>query len=224
MKNKSFYAIIVLVWCISSCKKDFISLTPQTQLSSATYFKTADQFQQALTGVYQALRGWAEPSSWLMGETRSDNTRYDYNPLIATVAGLERQSVADWTDDAYNSTTKTKYTSDYTGIERANIILDQIANAKIDSTIKNTITGESEVLRAFFYFDLVQFYGGVPLNVHTVSNPSQAFLPRSPVEDVYAQIITDLKDAITKLPQKVTFSQTGHVTIGTAETLLANVY
>ncbi|MES1250239.1 MAG: RagB/SusD family nutrient uptake outer membrane protein, partial [Chitinophaga rupis] len=57
-----------------------------------------------------------------------------------------------------------------------------------------------------------------------VASPSQAFLSRAPVADIYAAIIADLTDAITKLPPKLTFPQSGRVTIGTAETLLANVY
>nr|WP_259065153.1 RagB/SusD family nutrient uptake outer membrane protein [Mucilaginibacter sp. X4EP1] len=224
MKNKILYTIVILGVCIVSCKKDFISLAPPTQLNTTTYFKTADQFNQALIGVYQVLRGWAEPTSWLMGESRTDNSRYDFNPADRAVAVVERENVDDWVDDANNSTTKTKYTSDYVGIERANTILDQIGSANIDAATKNSVTGESEVLRAFFYFDLVQFYGAVPLNLHTVTSPSEAFLPRSSVTNVYAAIVSDLTDAIQKLPKTVSFPQNGHVTIGTAETLLANVY
>jgi tetratricopeptide (TPR) repeat protein len=201
-----------------------LELSPPTQLNTATFYKTANDFQQALIGVYPWLRSWASPTSWLMGESRSDNTRYDFNTQNRAVAILERENVDDWMDDANNSTTKTKYVADYAGIERANMILDQIGKAAIDSVTRNNVTGETEVLRAFFYFDLVQFYGGVPLNLHTVASPSQAFMTRATVDDVYAAIIADLKDAITRLPRQITFPGSGRATIGTAEMLLANVY
>lgn len=224
MKRNYIFSIFLVALCAASCKKSFLELNPPTQLNTETFYKTASDFQQALIGVYPWLRSWAEPTSWLMGESRSDNSRYDVNLQNRAVAILERENVADWMDDANNSTTKTKYVADYAGIERANMILDQIGAADIDSLDKNNVTGEAEVLRAFFYFDLVQFYGGVPLNLHMVASPSQAFLTRASVADVYAAIIADLKDAITKLPQKLTFPQSGRTTIGTAEMLLANVY
>ncbi|HWB91606.1 MAG TPA: RagB/SusD family nutrient uptake outer membrane protein, partial [Puia sp.] len=224
MKRNYIFSILLAAICAASCKKSFLQLNPPTQLNTATFYKTAGDFQQALIGVYPWLRSWAEPTSWLMGESRSDNSRYDVNLQNRAVAILERENVADWMDDANNSTTRTKYIADYAGIERANMILDQIGAAGIDSLDKNNVTGEAEVLRAFFYFDLVQFYGGVPLNLHMVTSPSQAFLTRASVADVYAAIIADLKDAIIRLPQKLTFPQSGRATIGTAEMLLANVY
>lgn len=224
MKRTYIFGLLLAALCAVSCQKSFLELSPPDKLNTATFYKTASDFQQALIGVYPWLRSWAEPTSWLMGEQRSDNSRYDFNTQNRAVAILERENVADWADDANNSTTKGKYVADYAGIERANLILDQIGSANIDSATRSNVTGEAEVLRAFFYFDLVQFYGGVPLNLHSVASPSQAFLTRASVSDVYAAIITDLKDAITKLPAKVTFPGSGRVTIGTAKMLLANVY
>lgn len=224
MKNKFVYIIGILSLCVVSCDKNFIKLAPPTQQNANTFYKTATDFQEALLGVYQALRGWADPTSWLMGEMRSDNARYNPIPTSAAIAIEYRQNVADWVDDKNNTVTASKYFNDYIGIERANIILDQIANAGFDAADKNNITGQTEVLRAFFYFDLVQFYGAVPLNLHTVSAPAEAFLPRSPADSVYSAIISDLTDAITKLPPAVTFPQTGYASIGTAKMLLANVY
>jgi len=223
---KKIFSLIIFSMLINmaSCKKDYLNLTPPTQLTTANFFTNADQFQQALIGTYQSLRDWANPGSWLMGESRTDNTRYDFNPANRAVAILERENIVDWTNDAVNTQTKSKYTADYVGIERANIILDQIDKANIDAATKNSIAGEAEVLRAFFYFDLVQFFGAVPLNLHQITSPAEAFFPRSPVADVYAVIVSDLTDAIKRLPATVTFPQSGRVTIGTAKMLLANVY
>ncbi|GAB3917122.1 RagB/SusD family nutrient uptake outer membrane protein [Mucilaginibacter boryungensis] len=224
MKKIAYLLIFSMFISMVSCKKDYLALTSPTQLTTDNFYQTTDQFQQALIATYQSLRGWADPGSWLMGESRSDNTRYDFNPANRAVAILEREGIVDWTNDATNTQTKSKYTADYAGIERANIILDQIGKANIDAATKNTIIGETETLRAFFYFDLVQFFGSVPLNLHQVTGPSDTFLPRSAVADVYAVIVNDLADAIKKLPTTITFPQSGRVTVGTAKMLLANVY
>ena len=153
MKHKYIFSILLVALGAASCQKSFLQLSPPTQLNTATFYKTANDFQQALIGVYPWLRQWAEPTSWLMGESRSDNTRYDFNTQNRAVVVLERENADDWVDDANNSTTATKYVSDYAGIERANIILDQIVTASIDTSLdKNNVTGEAEVLRAFFLF------------------------------------------------------------------------
>jgi starch-binding outer membrane protein, SusD/RagB family len=224
MKKVFLYIIPLLLLISGACRKNFLTLSPPTQENAATFYTTANDFQEALVGVYQALRGWADPASWLMGEERTDNTRYDPNPADRGIAITDRENVADWLDVSTNSVTNAKYINDYTGIERANIILDRITAANIDSADKKSVIGETSVLRAFFYFDLVQFYGAVPLNLHTVSSPDQAFLPRTAADSVYATIISDLQTAIANLPATVTFPQTGRVSIGTAKTLLANVY
>ncbi|UOE47256.1 RagB/SusD family nutrient uptake outer membrane protein [Mucilaginibacter sp. SMC90] len=225
MRNRITYITLLLIGLgFVSCKKSFIALTSKTELNTANYFKTSDEFQQALVGVYQALRGWAQPTSWLMGEARTDNSRYVINPANRGISNVYMENINDWVDDSFNSFTESKYTNDYIGIQRANIILDQIANANIDAATKNSVTGEAETLRAFFYFDLVQYYGAVPLNLHTVTSPADAFLTRAEPNAVYTAIINDLTDAIKKLPAKITFPQSGRATIGTAQTLLANVY
>jgi len=71
---------------------------------------------------------------------------------------------------------------------------------------------EALFLRAFYYYDLVQHYGGVPLQLVEVTDVAGAFLPRSSADDVYAQIIKDLDSAIPLLPVAKTFPQSGKAT------------
>lgn len=208
---------------LASCSKDFVNLSPETQVNTNNFFKTPDQYWQAVTGVYQALRGNVSPSGWLMGEMRSDNTHYEYNVSNRGVAIVQREYIANFLDDASDDQTKAKYVSDYVGISRANTILDRAEASSLSAGAKDSIIGETEVLRAFFYFDLVQYYGKVPLNLHEIANPSQAFALRSSVDSVYTAIVADLTDAIKRLPPP-TFPQNGHVSLGTAKTMLANVY
>lgn len=224
MKNKILYIFLTLSLSISSCSKDFLDLAPENQLNTKTYFQTEDEFNQALIGAYSALRGYAGTHGWLMGEMRSDNTTYEFFPQNRGVAIVQKENVAEFLEDALNAQTPGKYYAAYECIARTNLILDRIGDATFAAASKNAIEAESKFLRAFFYFDLVQFYGGVPLLLHQVTNAEQALIPRAPVADIYAQIVADLTDAIAKLPPTVTFPQSGRVTIGAAKTMLANVY
>lgn len=222
---------MALLLCTASCSKDFIDLAPENQLNTKDYFKTEEEFQQALIGAYSALRGYAPFASnpnnpshgYLMGEMRSDNTTYEFFPQNRGVVITDKENVAEFLDDARNGQTPGKYYAAYECITRANLILDRIDDANFGTASKNSITAEAKFLRAFFYFDLAQFYGGVPLILHQITNAEQALVPRSSLADVYAQINSDLTDAISKLPATITFPQTGRVTIGAAKTLLANV-
>jgi len=89
---------------------------------------------------------------------------------------------------------------------------------------KKRISGETLFLRAFFYFDLVTHYGGVPLYIEEVVSEQTAYLPRSSEDEIYTQIIEDLQNAITMLPVAATFPSTGRASQGAAKMLLARAY
>ena len=222
--TKNFIYLIFLIALLSSCKREFLTLYPEGNLNEGIFYKSTQDFQQAVTGAYVPLRDIAN-NAYFMDEVRSDNTHYDYNQKDRGNAAVE--NLVDFLDDANNAITINRYQADYNGVSRTNVILDRLA--KIDFTMtdsaKNIIMGEAKALRAHYYFDLVRTYGGVPLSLHEVIGPSTAFVVRATSEEVYTQIIADLTDAINLL-KAPTFAaaQTGHVTKGSASAELAMVY
>lgn len=112
----------------------------------------------------------------------------------------------------------------YRGIERANLLfenIDRVTGWK-DNQQKNQILGEAYYLRAMFYFELMQVYGEVPLMLTTEA----LNLPKSPADEVYAQITSDLKKAIELMDDKTKYDieQAGHATKWSAEALMARVF
>jgi hypothetical protein len=97
------------------------------------------------------------------------------------------------------------------------------ASTGISAALKNQLIGECEVMRAFYYFNLVNLWGGVPLETTTSYQVNES-LPRASIQAVYTQIIADLKDAQTKL--NAVYPSTGRArpNIYTASALLAKVY
>lgn len=90
---------------------------------------------------------------------------------------------------------------------------------------KNAVKAEALFLRAYYYYDLVQHWGGVPLILEEVQNEADAFKAKSSAEEVYNQIITDLTEAITLgLPVPSKFPQSGRATMGAAKMLRAYAY
>jgi tetratricopeptide (TPR) repeat protein len=86
--------------------------------------------------------------------------------------------------------------------------------------------GEAYFLRAHYYFILARYFGDVPLVTKPLSSDDDLFPARNPVSDIYDLIISDLKNAITLLPQKSTYSQKdmGRASKGAAYGILAKVY
>ena len=223
MKTKIIYTAALILMILASCKKDFLNLTPDSEANAEDFYKTAEQFQQAVNGVYEPLRATVGESGFIMGEMRSDNTHYDYYAPDRGIHIIRRENIDDFLDDSQNQWTNGYYNTCYVGIARANTILSRIESADFDQAAKDQIIGETKFLRAYYYFNLVRYFGGVPLFLTEVQKEADAFLARSTPDEVYAQIISDAKDAVEKLPTP-TFPQNGRATKGSAATLLAEVY
>jgi hypothetical protein len=220
------YLLIIVIASLFACKKDFLNLVPKTSLSSASFFKDKGQFNQALIAAYVPLRTVVHTGIY-MDEMRSDNTfftRYNANRGLET----STESLAEFLDDANSSAQQNspgnRYGNDYSGIAMVNTVLTRLPGADFAQSAKDSISGEALFLRAFYYYDLVQHYGGVPLQLEEITAPDQAFKPRNTAEEVYAQIVKDLVAAIPILPKVTVFPQSGRASQGAAKMLLAYTY
>jgi len=219
MKIK-IYSFILSCFLLASCNDSFLDLSPESNLTDKTFYQTEEHFEQATNGIYEALRATTGRIGFIMGEMRSDNAHYVRNEVDR---GQRRaEEIADFTDDPVNTLTETFYKDCYSAIARANTVLDRLEGKQFSNEFTNRIVGQAKFLRAFFYFDLVRYFGPVSLHLSEVQNPDKAFLPRASVDEVYAAITDDLKDAIAKL-ENPTFPQTGRATKGSAKMLYARV-
>jgi len=211
---------------LTSCQKDFLTVVPETSLSSATFFKTQADFQQAVNATYVPLRDMFNSRAWVLEEMHSDNTYYARNTLYGAVDPTE--NVADFAVPTANGVTANdnvlqQYRLNYQIIARANQILSSIDGVDFDADAKKNLKGQALFLRAFAYFDLVRLFGKVPLHLTPVMTREDAALPLSTTEEIYAQIEKDATEASTSLLNKAK-QEAGRVTSGTAKTLLANLY
>ncbi|MEC5142928.1 RagB/SusD family nutrient uptake outer membrane protein [Chitinophaga sp. 212800010-3] len=218
--------LFVLTVVLSACSNDFLNLVPPTSLSSASFYKNFQQFDQAVVAAYTNLRGIAFMGIY-MDEMRSDNTFYTrYSADRGTSTSAE--AIAEFRDNSTSSqepnSPGNRYGNAYQGISKVNTILTQLKSSSLSAEEKDKIGGEALFLRAFYYYDLVQHYGGVPLQLAEIKSTGEAFLPKSTVDDVYGQIITDLTAAIPLLPTAASFPQSGRATKGAAKMLLAYAY
>ncbi len=226
----SYTVSLFLSVAVVGCSDSFLDLMPESQLTDKNFYQTEEHFEQAINGAYEGLRAIESRIGFIMGEMRSDNAHYMRNELDR---GQRRaEEIADFINDPVNTLTETHYRDCYSVISRTNILLDRLEGKSFSDDFKNKIIGQAKFLRAFFYFELVRFYGPVSLHLSEVSNPDNAFLPRSSVEDVYKSIVDDLKDAIAKLENPSfntlesggkTSKDGGRATKGSAKMLYADV-
>lgn len=218
----SFTLSLTLSFMLVSCKKSFIELSPEDSYSPETFYKTEAQFRQAVVAAYVPLRDLMN-QDFYVSEMRSDNTHYQPYPSNRGTAYLFKENIDDFMDGPTNANTNTVYFACYSGISKANIVIERLKEADIPEAARNDIEGQARFLRAFNYFKLVRLFGGVPLYLKEVKKADDAFLPRSTVEEVYAQITTDVKEAIAKLAAPAKFPQSGQATKGAATMLYAEV-
>jgi hypothetical protein len=226
--KKIFFSLTILVAILTiSCKKD-LNQVPLSQATVPTFYAQPVDFIQAANATYNDLRGYPDRQLFL-SEVRSDNI-YPTNAV-----GRDPDPINNFsTGIAPNTYVEEAWIANFNGIFRANILLDQIEKngANIGSAVLATrLSAEARFLRAFFYFDLIKFYGKLPIVDHPLTAAEANSIGRSAVADVYTFIIADLQFAITNLPANYagtfpnyTTTDVGRATKYAAEAMLAKVY
>ena len=219
MKLKyNLIAIALLGFSFSSCS-DFLEQNPQTDLSENDFYKTADDIHSAVNGVYSSLQEGDIYGNWyVFGEIPSDNTRNQLSGSVTTQNEFDQFYI-----DTQNSMIANFWKAAYKVINRTNTVLGRIDGIEINTELANRYKLECKFIRALMYFNLVRVYGDVPLVLKEISISESYDILREPKENVYNQIIADLKEA-QDLPVSYSTAEDGRATQGAAKALLANVY
>jgi hypothetical protein len=224
--NKKYITTCLLAMAMTGCNDEFLTVVPETALSSATFFVKEADFQQAVNGAYEPFRQMFNERAWILEEMHSDNSYYARNTLYGAVDPTE--NVADFAVPTSGGVTANdnvlvQYRLNYRIIARANQILASIDAIDFAAASKSNLKGQALFLRAFAYFDLVRLFGKVPLHLQPVTGREDAALPLSSTEEIYAQIEKDAKEASTLLLNKAK-QEAGRATSGAAKVVLANLY
>src|SRR4051812_6180215 len=193
---KKIVSIILIIVVATSCKKDLNQL-PISTATTETFYKQPSDFLQGVNAIYSSLRGYPD-RLMALSEVRSDNI-YPSNDV-----GRDPDPINNFAQGiAPNVYVEEAWSANYNGIFKANTVLDQIAkngNNVGNAGLSTRLQAEARFLRAFFYFDLVKYFGKVPIVDHPVGGNEAAAIARSSVSDVYNFIIADLQFAINNLP------------------------
>lgn len=215
IKQLTAIALLSTIPCVYGCK-EFLDIDPLYTQDSENFFLTPVDYDRALTGAYDLLQG-SFINLWL-GEIPSDNAIAG-GESVNDSEGLHE--IENMSHDAVNNELRNVFRWNYSGITRVNYLLENKDN--IDFEGKDNIVAEANFLRAYYYFQLVKYFGDVPLVVDKRLGADEVTeVERTPKAEVYAQIESDLTAAANVLDW--TSTTKGRVTKGGALALLGKVY
>ena len=216
--KKIILQLIILsavVVATQGCKK-YLAVDPPYSQDAENFFETPEDYDRALTGAYDLLQS-SFLSLWI-GEIASDNSIAG-GESVNDSQGLHQIDLMN--HGGVNVELRNILRWNYAGVTRANYIMENKDN--IEFSGKEKILAETRFLRAYYYFELVKFFGDVPLIIDKRIGIDEATqIERSPKSEVYAQIETDLQYAAGILDPIATVQ--GRATKGAALSLLGKVY
>ena len=223
---KKIYILLAIVLSgLSACTT--LEETPESFISPDQFYKTSGDAISAVNAIYYPLvdnKVGAQPMYNRLFDTGLDFMTDDLDAGPGS-PNAEVRALAKLTHASTNLRIQQIWTEHYEGINKANIALERIPGITMDEKLKNRLLGESRFLRAFYYFNLVRLYGDVPLLLtdQTKLTIPELQVARTPKEQVYAQIITDLVEAANLFKIGST-GEAGRATEGAAKSLLSKVY
>lgn len=224
MKTTYFKLLLpFILLALVSCGDSFLDKKPLGKLTSANFFETESHAILATNALYEHMRSWEVHVFSYIGMTDIISDDSDKGSLANDAAFLGE--LDDFTFTPSNLAPLTVWSGYYQGIFRANNAIVNIPNIDMNVALRDRLVAEAKVFRAYFYLNLVRWFGDIPLITEPL-DPSEFTQPRMPVADVYNLIEQDLTDAIAVLPEKSQYATAdlGRVTKGAARGLLARAY
>lgn len=188
MKTRLSFILFLVMLSFASCKK-YLDVKPTDFTTPETFYETAKDLDQALTGIYSSLNNTGTYSRNLVFDLAFGTDEAFYKRSTPQVDPIV------YNNDGSNSTVTATWSSLYAGINNANLLLANIDRPVMDEASRSRIKGEALFLRAFLYFQLVHLWGDVPLILTPTLSGINVKHIRTPQKEVYEQILGDMKTA-----------------------------
>lgn len=214
--------ILLIGWNITGCKK-FITKAPVGTYTADQFYKTPAQAILAINAAYQSLAFTNANSNrlWVFGDVASDDAAHG-GKGPGDQADIEL--IDQFNINSINGNLASMWALLYDGITRSNLVLDRVPSIEMDKTLQARILGEAKFLRAYYYFELVNIFGDVPVILQPLT-PDQLQIEQSPAQQIFETVIEpDLIYAATNLPSAYISTDVGRATSGAATALLAKAY
>ena len=222
MKN---LLLIIFSTILFSCSEDQLDIAPKSNLELANFFATTEDFDLALVGAYDPIavhqgdRGFGTYFKGLLMMGRAGTDEMYVNQGFWDATGKE---IGNYTFTSFSRIPNAVWEQQYVGINRCNVVIGKIKSTGISmpEATKQRILGEASFLRAFYYFQLARYYGGVPI-ITDETNLNEFRNVRNSLAETYELIVSDLKVAEENIP---IINVPGRASKYAAKSYLAKVY
>lgn len=206
--------VCLMATVITSCNKDFLNKPSITEFSSASEWSDPALTATFINGIYNRLPAGLAMNAGNVDEARSrDADGLNFNNMIIT------QDDGEYGDWSYA----------YSSVRSCNTALENISKSTFDATLidgvtlKDRMIGEVHFLRAYIYFRLTNYYGGVPIITNVYGLTDSFKIAQSSYADCIKFIVGDLDSAASMLPLVQSGDNDGRATKGAALALKARV-
>ncbi|MDT0689087.1 RagB/SusD family nutrient uptake outer membrane protein [Salegentibacter sp. F188] len=224
MKQEKIVAITLIMFLsLGSCttSDEFLSETNPNTITINEFWETEEDFEKGLMAAYNSLQ-----SDFVMGGGAVSSLHTLSDIAKPNPWGQDNIDLHEYNATNVNDFTTNMWTELYTGIFRANQVLENLENADLPESFKTEIETEARFLRGLYYFWLATTYNDGEIIIHTSvpENMDEFSQPLSPRNEVYALIFSDLQFAQENLPETRSAINLGRATWGAATSILGKVY
>lgn len=220
--------ILIALISFCGCIDEFLDEPIRGQQQLDEFFTSEEACIRFINGTYEMINGnqWKEVSFYRSMTDMATDDMWAGNTAQARedVTNHAHYTITNYGSDYYVNFWK----SMYIGIARCNLALDKIPGVTMDETLRNRLNSETMFLRAFYYFELLINFGGIPIvtDYNELFETDILYYERSEPEEVWQLIESNLLEAIDVLPQKSEYSteDMGRATKGAAMAYLAKAY
>lgn len=214
-----FNILIAMLVCLNICGcSDFLEEDPKGKLTTDNFYNSESDARQAINGVYRRLS-----DSWVTGY----NIKQIPNDLLKRANWDEASGLSNFTYGSENTYIAGMWQNHYAVIKDCNSVIDNVTANKEKINNWERYVGQAHGIRAFLYFDLVRWFGDVPLVLTDTKSLDGLEVTRTPQKEVFRQIIEDFEYCISHTMDKGDTSkgyQYGRLTKDACHGFLAKVY
>ena len=214
MKKILLYSLSALSLITASCDK-FLEEKPTDFVAPVNFYTNEKEVASALAGVYDVMGKTGTYGRYLFFELDASDHTYPY--FSST------QDISLFNYDIGDTKLLTTWSLFYEGINRANMLLENIDKADMSPALKEQYRGEALFLRAYYHFVLSNYWGEIPLRLTSIKSPGDVDKAPSKVNEIYTQIVADMELAADKVADIMTLPSGGRISKSAVWGILARV-
>lgn len=207
-----------------SCSDSFLDVKPRGLDLEANYYRNQEEAFNGIVATYDVV-GWQGNGYVNTIATMNAASDDHYAGGGGPSDIMDFQVISNYTLNPTTGPHGELWRKGFSGVFRANVILQKLPGVPMDETLKKRYVAEAKFLRGYFYFELVRLFKNVPLFTLPVETSAMYDVLQASPQEVYAQIEKDISESIPDLPVTINVAtEAGRAGQGAAHALLGKVY